>query len=260
MTGSDSTQAKRFGWPAAFAIVLVIALLIAGGIAFWVLRSAGKIGNAALEGGRRAFEQVEEIARAFRTGTVATTFTSYASEVRGTSYLQFATLEQKERFERTDSASTLWGQLELPDVVVEATAETEYTYYLDLDGPWKFELAEDTIQVLAPEIRFNRPAIDPSTLRYEIRRDSLLRDEARALAQLRSGLSQMAEARARDNIPLIREIGRRKTEEFVANWLFRDFGAEARRYRVEVRFADEPGFDTESRPAAGRVEIEGARP
>ena len=49
----------------------------------------------------------------------------------------------------------------------------------------------------------------------------------------------MAEGRARDNIPLIREIGRRKTEEFVANWLLRDFGKEAKGYHVEVLFADE---------------------
>lgn len=247
MDGREDTKAgdprragpRGFGWPAAFTVLGVVAILVAGWIWFSVLRSAGRLGERALEGAGRTVERIEEIARAFRSGTVATTFASYATEVSGSTYLQFAKLEQTERFERTDSASVLWGQLDLPNVVVEATADIVYTYYLDLDGAWRFELEGDTIEVLAPEIQFNRPAIDASKLRYEVRRDSLLRDEASALEKLRLGLSQMAESRARDNLALVREIGRRKTEEFVANWLFRDFGADANRYRVEVTFADE---------------------
>ncbi len=236
---SDETKRHRFGWPHALAVVAGLAILVAGLVAVLVLRSAGKVGERVVSAGKDMLAEVEEIARAFRTGTITTTFISYATQVSGSNYLQFATLDQVELFQRTDSATALWGRLDLPDVVVEATAEVQYTYYLDLNGRWSLELDGDRIRVIAPEIQFNRPALDPSTLSYEIRQDSVLRDADVAVEKLRSGLSTMSQKRAVDNIPLVREIGRRKTEEFVANWLFRDFGESAQRYDVRVVFADE---------------------
>ena len=49
-------------------------------------------------------------------------------------------------------------------MVVAATVPVEYTYYLDLDESWDFVLREGTLVVLAPEIRFNTPALDVSRL------------------------------------------------------------------------------------------------
>jgi hypothetical protein len=207
---------------------------------WYALRTARSVSTAAIDSGKEILDDIESIARAFRTGTIHTSFTSHATQVTGNSYLQFATLDEIEIFERTDSASALWGQLQLPDVVVRATAPVQYTYYLDLDRPWRFELVDDQrILVFAPAIRFNQPSIDVSRLDYEIRADSLLRDETKAVAALKQGLARMARQRAGDNVGLVREIGRRKTEEFVENWLFRDFGETARRYHVEVVFEDE---------------------
>ena len=48
----------------------------------------------------------------------------------------------------------------------------------------------------------------------------------------------MSRQRARHNIELIREMGRRKTEEFVHNWLAHTF-TDGDVYSVEVVFADE---------------------
>jgi hypothetical protein len=231
---------RSFGWPLAFTAVAIATILVAALAVIYTVRTARSVGTAALDSGRAVLEDLESIARAFRSGTIQTSFTSHATEVTGSSFLQFATLDEVEVFERTDRAAVLWGQLQLPDVVVRATAPVQYTYYLDLEQPWRFELTEgDRILVLAPEIQFNRPAIDVSRLDYEVRAQSMLRDERKALGQLRLGLVEMARERAHDNVELVREIGRRKTEEFVEGWLFHDFGETARRYHVEVVFADE---------------------
>ena len=84
-----------------------------------------KAGKAADNIGKR----LADVAAAFRQGTITTTFTSYATSVSGNQFLQFATLSQEERFRRTDQASTGFGYIPLPDVIVEANAPVTYTYY-----------------------------------------------------------------------------------------------------------------------------------
>jgi hypothetical protein len=61
----------------------------------------------------------------------------------------------------------------------------------------------------------------------------------------------MAHRRAQENIHLVRELGRRKTEEFVATWLLDSFGEAERSRRIEVVFAGEakPSLPSEQ-PAA----------
>jgi hypothetical protein len=65
----------------------------------------------------------------------------------------------------------------------------------------------------------------------------------------------MAHRRAQENVALVREVGRREVEEFVETWLFRDFGEEARRYDVEVVFADEES----ELPLPGKLRLDGER-
>jgi hypothetical protein len=252
----DSPPRRSFGWP--HAIALLGAVLVAGALAtgWLLLRATREAGEAIASGGREALEQVEAIARAFRTGTITTTFRSHATRVAGTQRLQFATLDQVEVFERTDSTSVLWGQLALPDVVVRATAPVQYTYFVDFADEWSFELEDERrILVRAPRIRFNRPAVDASALEYEVRQGSALRDEDAAVDKLREGIGSMAHRRAQENVALVREVGRREVEEFVETWLFRDFGEEARRYDVEVVFADEES----ELPLPGKLRLDGER-
>ena len=162
----------RFGWPVAFT--LVSALLIFAGI--YVFNSLRRIPADVAVSGTKLVRELRDLARAFNTGTVETSFHSYATEVIGSSFLQFATLDEIEVFERSDHSSTLWGQLQLPEVVVRATAPVQYTYYLDLDAEWHFELEGDTVRVRAPSIRFNKPAVDAARIEYEIRQGSVFRD------------------------------------------------------------------------------------
>lgn len=231
---TQTRTSRRFSWPIAFTIV-ALAAIIAG---VFVLKSIIDVPGDIAESGRKAVRDLEKIAEAFQTGTVTTTFISYAAEVSGSNYLQFATLKQMEVFERKDSRAALWGQLELPDVVVQATAPVEYTYYLDLNGKWEMTLENHSVVVFAPEIEFNTPSVNASAIRYEVREGSVFRDEDIVVDQLRDGLMEMSRKRAHENIALIRELGRRKTAEFVEKWMSQTF-SDGAAYHVEVQFVDE---------------------
>ncbi len=201
-----------------------------------------------IEGGRKALHDLREVAAAFRTGTVTTTFRGYATEVSGTTRLQFAELRQEEAFERRDSEALLWGALALPDVVVEARAPVTYTYFLDLDKEWRFRLEGRDVLVVVPPVEWNRPAVDVSALRFTVREGSVLRDEQVALDRLRSEVTPLLDRRARQHVPLVREAGRRKVEAFVETWLVQRF-ADGKDYRARVVFADEPAAASPRPPA-----------
>ena len=228
-------------WPIAF-VTLTLGLVVVIVIGFVIIRLTQVPGDV-MEGGRElardAVDAVERIAEAFQTGTVQTSFLSYATEISGSAFLQFATLDQTEVLQRTDSASLLWGRLRLPDVMVEARVPVRYTYYLDLEDEWLLTLEGTTVNVLAPGVRTNRPAVDASAIEYRVQADSVLRDEDAVLEQLRLRITDQLAARAGENIALVRELGRRKTADFVRNFLLSQFGDDVERYRIEVRFRDE---------------------
>jgi hypothetical protein len=228
-----SDPGQRSFTPLAIAGVVAVAIVAGGGIYLYE-RTRALPGDAV----RATAREASRIASAFRTGTITTSFTSYATEVQDGLRLQFATLKQVEVFERKDEAALFWGQLALPDVIVEARAPVEFTYYLDLKTPWSFTLQDGTLLVAAPPIRWNAPAVDVSAIRYEVKKGSLLRDEAWVLEKLRLGVTQLSARRAMENVPLVRETGRRRAEEFVETWLRSRFAGDDA-VRARVSFADE---------------------
>lgn len=238
MVESDpvARPAGRSAWPLVVAVLGLAAILV-GGVAF-VARRAVSLPADLVREGQKALADLRSVAAAFRTGTITTTFGRESTALAGTSRLQFATLRQDEVFSRRDQRSLFWGQLPLPDVVVEARAPVEYTYYLDFEKPWTFRLEGETLRVRAPAIEWNAPAIDASALRYEVREGSVLRDEAAVLAALRASLTEATRQRARENVALVRETGRSKAADFVTTWLKGRFD-DAKNLRVEVAFADE---------------------
>jgi hypothetical protein len=207
------------------------------GAVFLVHRALGIPAQVAREG-RKAAAELRSLAAAFRTGTITTTFAREATSLAGSSRLQFATLRQSEVFTRRDSQTVFWGQMPLPDVVVEARAPVEYTYFLDLDKPWSFRLESGVLRVRAPAIEWNAPAIDASALRYDVREDSVFRDEAAVVQALRQSLTEACRVRARQNVALVRETGRTRAADFVRTFVSARFD-DAKDVRIEVVFADE---------------------
>lgn len=239
MTSSDNrpvTTSSRGPWALAAAFLGLVAILTTGAVL--IVRRTAQVPLEVLEKGRELAREARGIAEAFRTGKVTYAFASSATQLNGTSRLQVASLRQVELFERKDEAAVFWGQLELPDVVVEARAPVEYVYYLDLDAPWTFTLEGREVRVLAPAPAFNAPAVDASALEYRVREGSWLRDEEAALATLKAGLTELTRRRAREHLPLVRETARAQAERFVETWLRRSFD-DAGELRARVTFADE---------------------
>jgi hypothetical protein len=222
----------------AFAAAGIAIALILAGAALYVFRSVRSLPGEVAESGRKALSELREVAAAFRTGSITTTFRGDATSVVGATRLQFAELRQQEAFERRDAAAVLWGALALPDVVVEARVPVTYTYFLDLDKEWRFRLEEGLVHVVVPPVEWNRPAPDVSALRFSVREGSVLRDEQLVLDRLRAELTPLLDRRAREHVPLVRETGRGKVEAFVETWLVQRF-ADGKQYRARVAFADE---------------------
>jgi hypothetical protein len=229
--------------PALFALgALVLAILVAASILVGRLaRLPGEAAEAipkAMRGmAAAASDGLARLAAAIRARSVTTTFASTASEIRGTKRLQVAELSQVEVVERRD-ATRLFG-IPLPDVVVSARAPVTFTYTLDLDGRWDFDLTERTVTVLAPALAWNAPAVDVSKLSFVTSESSILRDEDRVVEELRASLTGIFRQRARQNVPLVRETARRQAEEFVRTWLLRSYGV-PEDLRVVVRFRGDP--------------------
>jgi hypothetical protein len=217
--------------------ILVAASILVGRVARLPGEMAGAIPKAIRETAAAASEGLAKLAAAIRTRTIATTFASTATEIRGTKRLQVAELTQVEVVERRD-ATELFG-VPLPDVVVSARAPVTFTYYLDLDGSWDFDLSERTVSVLAPPLAWNVPAVDVSQLTIATQETSILRDERSVADALRASLTGIFAQRARRNVPLVRETARRQAEEFARAWLLRAYGV-PEDVRVVVRFRGEP--------------------
>ncbi len=232
-------------------------MLIGGGV--YIFKSCRDLpGDTMQQAGKLARtigEQAQQVASAFRQGTILTTFTSYATSLSGSQYLQFATLSQRETFSRTDESTVLFGYIPLPEVIVEASAPVTYTYYLDLNASWDFVLRDGVIWVTAPDIKYNKPALDISRITYDVKKDSHFRNTTEAMENLRSSMTAMCYKKAQTNVELVRETGRRQTEAFVHNWLAKSF-ADGKKYPVKVRFRNEkpeiqPGLASPAEKAQG---------
>ena len=178
------------------------------------------------------------VVSAFNQGTVTVSLDSTGTELEDTKYFQFKRIKQTELFTHRDQAVTGFGYLPLPDVIVEARAPVEYTYYLDLGESWRFLLEAQTLHVLTPSIRYNKPAVDVSRLEYVVRKDSLFRDTDAALEHLRKSLTSLAYVKAGENLKLVRTTGREPVAEFVEKWLLRSY-VDGSNYQVKVYFPGE---------------------
>ena len=109
---------------AILAATAVVVCLVLGLSAFFVAR---EIASAPADLAKKGGEALASITAAFADHNVEIRFASEAVEIAGSQFLQFATLEETETFERIDSSTVLWGTVTLPDVVVEARAPVSPT-------------------------------------------------------------------------------------------------------------------------------------
>jgi hypothetical protein len=235
-----SAEPPRGDWAKSTMWMVIVLIVTLNG--FLLIRSCSKAPGDVIDKTTKLVEKagkaLSDVASAFNQGRVTTEFISYATTVTPTRRLQFATLKQKEIFTRREEGSTAFGYVPLPEVIVEARAPIEFTYYLDLNAPWRLVLEDQTIYVLAPAIHFNTPAIDVSGMQFEVKKDKFFSKTAAAMESLRQSMTILAKDRARENISLVRENGRKETTGFVEEWVAKSF-TDGRKYPVKVFFPDE---------------------
>ena len=232
--GPPERRSRGGGWAIAMAFLTLACLVLPILLIRSAMTRVRSLGGTA----ESALIAVRHMADGFRTGEVETTLRSYGAQVHGTSRFQFAELKQLESFERKDSTALAWGAIPLPDVVIEARGAVVYTYVLDLQKRWDLKLTGRIVEVVAPAPEFSTPALDPSTLAFETKQGSVLRDEEAVRKALQTGLAGLLDQRAREHLPLVRETGRKTTEDFVRNFLLSHYD-DAAGMTVRVRFADE---------------------
>ena len=149
-----------------------------------------------------------------------------------------ATLKEVEQFTLSDEA--VIGNIPLPEVIVSVTAPVEYIYHLDLNDKWEFNLRGNVLTVWAPELRVNKPSFDVSNMKWEVQKDSLIRNTGRVREELRQSLMPLAMSRGRAHLKLVRETARAQVTTFVEKWM-RDRFKDGKKYQVKVY------FDTEKR-------------
>jgi hypothetical protein len=66
----------------------------------------------------------------------------------------------------------------------------------------------------------------------------MIRDSHQAMDALKQSITSLASQKARINVDLVRETGRKQTETFVQNWLSRSF-SDGKKYPVVVKFKGE---------------------
>lgn len=228
----------------SITLVVLAAMAMAG---YFLKRTFDVPGDAVDKGfeiADKSIDRIGKLAAAVNTQTIKADFTSTATTLAGTSRLQVTTIKQVELFERLDSVT--WGGVRFPDVIVNAKAPVEYTFFLDLNGEWNFSWDDKTMTVLAPPIEFNTPAIDASALEYQVIKGSVLRNEEAVKEALRKTLTEQSKKRAADNIHIAREAARREVEKFVRKFVGQAYGV-GESLPVIVRFRDE---------AAAAVQVE----
>ncbi len=211
--------------------IFIMALLVGGGVI--VFRSCV---TAPVDLVSKAGNALSTIAASLKRGTITTAFISYATTISNYQRLQITTLKQTEIF--NSSEDTIIFKYFPRNVEVEARAPVEYTYYLDLNDKWRFELKDNVLYVFPPAIKFNTPAVDASALNFEVKKGTFLANKEEAIERLKKSITVRLRDKARDNVPLVRENARRQIEEFVQNWLARSF-SDGQNHPIKVVFPDE---------------------
>jgi hypothetical protein len=239
-------------------VVLVIAVLVSLGV-----RAACRLVRDGAFAARSALAGATTIAEGFRTERITTTFVSSLPRIapNGGTKLELMAVEVVETVTRTDDRRVLFDMVPLGTTTSEIRVPVTYRYHLRLDDEWRLEVSDQSCIVRAPSIRPSLPpAIDTAGLERRSSSGWLRFDDDEQMAELERNLTELLGRRAADpdSIDLVREICRRRTAEFVRNWLLAEDHWRADRFRsVTVVFADETPQDPLAIPPTLSLEVGG---
>lgn len=146
-------------------------------------------------------------------------FTSYMNQTRGVQKIQLVESTAVEVIERTSKYSLFWDTFKFPNVVVLARVPTTYTYYVDLEKPFKLSFEGETLTIQAPPLEANPPAPDISGISYEVREGSVFRNTQTAFDELRRTITPLLKQKAELNRHHVQGEAEKQLELLVHGWL-----------------------------------------
>jgi hypothetical protein len=242
--------ARALRWP---LVVVALGLLVYLALV-QVTRSIREGGRAAVDTVRDLGEGAVDIAAAFKSGNITTTFISSVPRLvpDGGAKLEVAAFEAVETVRTTDELRIAWDRVSLGTTVTEIRVPVTYRYHLRLDDPWRLEVEGHSCIVHAPQIRASQPpAIHTDGLERRSERGWLRFNEDEQMAELERSLTEVLSKRATDaaHLDMVRERARLEVAEFVRSWLLLEDHWRRDRFRsVVVVFADEPVQPSSSLP------------
>ena len=239
----DIVRALR--WPAVILAVAMLAYLVFHQIG----RTAREGGRAATEVARELGENAVDIAAAFKSGTITTTFISAIPSFSpdGGARLELAAFEAVEILHSSDELRIGWDLIPLGTTVTEIRVPVTYRYHLRFDESWLLEVDGQSCVVYAPGIRPTLPpAFDTGRMEKFSERGWLRFNEEEQMEELEHSITAVLSERAEDSrhLEMVRERCRLEVAEFVRSWLLTEAHWREDRFRsVTVIFADETATD-----------------
>ena len=247
---SWSENIRAYRWP----LVAVVLALVAYLAVVQVSRSFRESGQAAASAVRGVGESAVNIAAAFKSGSITTTFTAAIPTFAPDSgtLLELAAFEATEILRSSDELRIAWDLIPLGTTTAEIRVPVTYRYHIRLDEPWRLEVSGQNCIVHAPRIRPTLPpAIDTAGLERSSDSGGLRFDGEDRLEELERGLTAALSERASDeaHLGLVRGRCRAAVADFVRSWLlFEDQWRPDGFRAVTVIFADEQAFESSILP------------
>lgn len=164
-----------------------------------------------------------------------TAFQQFLLELAPSRKLILAEVRTNEVFDRLSGARAFFDMIDLPSVEVRASVHVLHRVSLSVAEPSDFRLqaGADSLKLLSPALKIEDPSPDLASLRLEVIKGSLLRNEREVLDELRSEMTVLLKGRSHQTKEFAREVARRELASLIRGWMRTD-------QPIEVRFADDP--------------------
>ena len=253
---SAESSKRRNKMGCCSAVVVIVLILTVAGVFV-----ANRLRSDSIAMLKRAVGIVEGIENGFLNENITETFIANKMTVRGTKGAQLlvAQAESLETIEhRTEyqlAGFSVWGTERMVKVTVPAT----YRYQILLDDEWELSTEDDTVVVVAPEVRPIFPvAFDSKNLKYEaengwLRWDSDSAESKRLTSKITGGLAKRAASA--EALAEVRDESRLSVAHFVQEWLLKEeHWREGRFTAIKILFPDESNTHPDQFPATLTIE------
>ena len=211
---------------------MTLLILVGISIAIYIYNDSKTIASKSMNG-------ISKLLHDISTDSMMISFSNYNTTIKGVSKFQVAELTQMALLTNHQNGSLINLY---KDADVEITVPVEYTYTVSFSEPWSITVDSSnviTVNIIAPKIRPNTPAPNISQLKEQKINSNFLNNGNKAMNQLKNEITPRLKITAIDNVPLIREIARKRINDYFRKWLVNSYSLYNVPIIVTVKFIDE---------------------